>query len=143
MTDYEIMSDEKFLNLQKKVQRDIKLDADNVRDKILELPILYTQYMKFYLDQRKILKMIKNDILKIRKKRYHHYKFDGDFALANATEINLYVDGDDDMWKITDKCDKQEAIVDYCKDVVSQISKMSYLIKSYVELEKLRHGIVN
>jgi len=143
MNDYVILTDEKFLNLQKRVQRDLELTADNVRTKILELPIMYTRYMKLYLDQRKILKEIKNDMLKMRKKRYHHYKFDGDFALGNTTEINLYVDGDDKIWELTIVLDKQEAVVEYCKETVSQISKMSYLIKSYVELEKLRHGITN
>ena len=142
MCKIEIYTDEKFIILQKRIKKDLTLTPDNVSSKILELPVIFTQYKKLYIDQRKILKNINIAIRKTRVKRYHFYKFDNDFRLDNATEINMYVDGDDEMCELYVLLDKQESIVDYLKETVSQITKMSYLIRSYVDLEKLRHGDV-
>ena len=136
----EIYSDEKFLALQKRIIADVLLTRDNVQQKILELPILYTKYKKLYLEQRQLLKNINIDIKKTKAKRYHFYKFDNDFRLDTATEINLYVEGDDEMCQMYILQDKQEGIVEYIKDALSQIDKMSYQIRSYVDLEKLRNG---
>jgi hypothetical protein len=143
MCKIEIYSDDKFITLQKRVILDLKLTQDNVKLKILELPILFTKYKKLYLEQREILKNINIDIKKTRAKKYHHYKFDGDFRLDTATEINIYVDGDNEMCHLNVLLDKQEGIVEFLNDTISQISKMSYLIRSYVDLEKLRNGDIS
>lgn len=143
MCKIEIYSDEKFIALQKRALVDMKLTQDNVKDKILELPILFTKYKKLYLDQRGILKNINIEIKKTRAKKYHHYKFDGDFRLDTATEINIYVDGNDEMCYLNVLLDKQELIVEFLSDTVSNISKMSYLIRSYVDLEKMRNGDIS
>ena len=140
MCKFKVYSDEKFITLQKRVLLDLKLTEDNIKQKILELPIFFTKYKKLYLDQREILKNINIDIKKTRAKKYHFYKFDGDFKLDTATEINIYVDGDDEICQLNVMLDKQEGIVEFLNDTLSQISKMSYLIRSYVDLEKLRNG---
>lgn len=144
MSKIEILSDEKFLKLQKQVNKDLKLDRDNVQDKILELPRMYTRYRKLYFDQRKILNNIDREIKKTKKRRYHYYKFGKDFeySLDNNTERMIYVDGDDEMCELYMLYDTQEAIVEYLNDTINQITKMSYLIRSYVDLEKLRNGVL-
>jgi len=144
MCKVEVYSDSKFLNLQKQVMKDLKLTRDNVQDKILEMPIIYTKYRKLYYDQRKILKNINSDIKKTTKRRYHYYKFGKDFeySLDNNTERMIYVDGDDELCDLHMLYDRQEAIVEFLKDTITQITKMSYLIRSYVDLEKLRNGIM-
>lgn len=144
MCKVEVYSDKKFLTLQKQVMKDLKLTRDNVQDKILEMPIIYTRYRKLYYDQRKLLKNINSDIKKTKKNRYHYYKFGKDFeySLDNNTERMIYVDGDDEMCDLYMLHDRQEAIVEFLKDTISQITKMSYLIRSYVDLEKMRNGLM-
>ena len=140
----EIYSDSKFLSLQKQVMKDLKLTRDNVNDKLLEMAVIYTKYRKLYYDQKTVLKNIDLEIKKTKKKRYHYYKFgeDFEFRLDNATERMIYVDGDEELCDLYLLYDKQESIVDFLKDTMSQINKMSYLIRSYVDLEKMRNGIL-
>ena len=139
----EMLSDKDFSNLQKKVYKDLELTPDNVQQKILDLPKLYTVYRKKYFDQRRLLKNINNDIKRTRKKRYHYYKFDNEdrgYIVDTYNERMLYVDGDDQVCDLMYMLDKQEAVVEFLKSVISQIDKMSYTIRSYVDLEKLRNG---
>jgi len=143
MCKIEIYSDEKFIALQKKVLSDLKMTPDNIQQKILELPILYTKYKKLYLDQRKLLKNIHMDMKKLRAKRFHYYKYDTDYRRDTMSEINLYVDGDEEICTLNVSIDTQEAIVEFLSDTISQITKNSYLIRSYVDLEKLRNGIMS
>ena len=136
-------SDKEFDDLQKKVYKDLQLTPDNVNQKILDLPKLYTVYRKKYFDQRRLLKNINNDIKRTRKKRYHYYKFDNEdrgYIVDTYNERMLYVDGDDQVCDLMYMYDKQEAVVEFLKSVISQIDKMSYTIRSYVDLEKLRNG---
>jgi len=120
------------------------LTRDNVNDKLLEMAVIYTKYRKLYYDQKTVLKNIDLEIKKTKKKRYHYYKFgeDFEFRLDNATERMIYVDGDEELCDLYLLYDKQESIVDFLKDTMSQINKMSYLIRSYVDLEKMRNGIL-
>lgn len=133
-------TEKEFTALQKQVHIDLELTADNVQEKILKMPILYTKYRKKYFDQRRLLKNINSDMKRTEKKRYHYYKFDYDHRLDNKAERDIYVSGDEEMVELSLMYDEQIDIVEYLKDVISQINKMSYSIRSYIDLEKLKNG---
>ena len=143
MSKFEIYSDDKIILLKKRIDKDIELTEDNIKQKILELPVLFTKYKKLHLDQEEILNNINTEISKTRKKLYHHYKFDYDFKLDSASEIKNYVDGDNEMCNLNFLYDKQNKIVKLLDATVSNITKLSYLIRSYVDLEKLRNGVMS
>jgi len=142
MKAIQVLSDEKFLKLQKQLYSDITITPDNVNEKIIELPKIYAKYQNLYVGQRRILKNINISIQQTKKRLYHKYKFQSDFSLDNATERMLYVEGDDEMCDLYMLKDKQDVIVDYLKENLVEISKMSYLIRSYVDLEKMRNGVM-
>lgn len=131
---------EEFTKLQKQVHKDLELTPDNVQEKLLKMPVLYTKYRKKYFDQRRLLKNINSDIKRTKKKRYHYYKFDYDHRLDNNSERELYVSGDEEMIELSLMYDEQLDVVNYLKDVISQITNMSYNIRSYIDLEKLKNG---
>ena len=133
-------TEKEFTALQKQVHIDLELTADNVQEKILKMPILYTKYRKKYFDQRRLLKNINSDMKRTEKKRYHYYKFDYDHRLDNKAERDIYVSGDEEMVELSLMFDEQTDIVEYLKDVINQINKMSYSIRSYIDLEKLKNG---
>lgn len=135
-------TDEQILILQKKINTDLLLTVDNIKLKILELPIIFNKYKKIFMTQKKLLQEINVAIKKKKKVKYHYYKFNYDFQLNSASEINMYVEGDDELCELYVLYDKQENIVNLLSDTLTQITKMSFLIKSYVDLEKLRVGII-
>jgi len=140
MAKFKMYTEKEFTALQKQVHIDLELTADNVQEKILKMPILYTKYRKKYFDQRRLLKNINSDMKRTEKKRYHYYKFDYDHRLDNKAERDIYVSGDEEMVELSLMFDEQTDIVEYLKDVINQINKMSYSIRSYIDLEKLKNG---
>ena len=143
MSKFEYYSDEKYENLQKRIALDVRLTQDNVKSKVLELPILYTKYKKLFIDQSTILENMNIELQKVKAKRYHYYKFDGDFRLDSATEINMYVNGDDEVCNYNLMIKKQTRVVESLKGALETITKMSYLIKAHIDLEKLRNGEIS
>lgn len=143
MSNIEIYSEDKVLLLTKRINSDLKLTEDNIKQKILELPILFTKYKKLHLDQEKILNNIVLEIKSTKKRMYHYYKFDGDYRLDTVGEINNYVEGCDEMCALNRLYDDQFKIVKLLESTVTNISKMSYLIRAYVDLEKLRNGVMS
>jgi len=138
-----IYTEEKFKALQKKANDDLTLTPDNIQKKNLDIPVLHSKYLSLYLSQRKILKQIEGDINREKRKKFNQYKFNHDVSLNNITEINLHIDGDEEMIELCRLYHNQEGVVEFLKNTVSQFSKMGFAIKSHIEFEKLRNGIIN
>lgn len=141
--EYKIaMSEEDFIKLQARTEKDTTIDADNVEEKVLALSKLYTRYNRRFHGQLKILKNINTKKVKLYKKLYHHYKFDGDFRLDTKKEVEVYVYGDDEYGELRLEYDQQTRVVDFLEKTLGNIQRASFTIRDYIELQKFKKGIV-
>ena len=138
----DIIDEKRFSYLQKKVEEDLLLTPDNLQQKILDIPKIYVRYHKLYASQSILLKNIETEIKKTKSELYHKYKFKSDFAIDTMSERMMYVEGDTVMCDLNILYNEQESVVEFLKNTISEISKLSFLIKSYVDLEKLRNGVM-
>ncbi len=139
---YKLMEDTQFKSLQAKVNKDLTITPDNVMQKSLDLSKLYTEYSRRYYTQVSILKNINIEKVKLYKKLYHHYKFDGDFRLDTKKEIEVYVLGDDLYCELRRDYEKQTIIVEFLEKTLSNIQRASFTIRDYIELQKFKKGVV-
>ena len=138
---FNMLSDEEFEKLQKRVTRDLTLTKDNVMAKSIELPKLYTLYNRLYNRELNVLRNIGNQKHRLYKKLYHKYKFEGDFRLDTKNEIEVYVLGDDDYSDLRIAYDTQSIIVDFLEKTLKSIQRTSFNIRDYIELQKFKKGI--
>lgn len=129
--------------LKKKIDEDFDFTPTNVQNKILELPKLYSKYKALYLKQRKILKNINTAIKTTREKLLKYIKFgDYEYHLERASDIEDAIQAQPEMQELMDAKDDQEAIVEWLKEVYTNTTKMSYQLRNYIELMKLRNGVI-
>jgi len=139
---YVIMEDDKFRALQAKVNKDLTITQDNVMQKSLDLSKLYTEYSRRYYTQVGILKNINIEKVKLYKKLYHYYKFDGDFRLDTKKEVEIYVLADTEYCQLRLDWDKQSIIVEFLEKTLANIQRASFTIRDYIELQKFKKGVV-
>lgn len=138
-----VLDEQGLQDLYQMVYNDTKLTDDNMMDKSMELPRYATKYTIMLTEQEKILKGMKIDLDKIIQERHHYYRFgDYEFRLDTKSEIATYIDGDDKVITHKKMISFQEAVVDYLKATVSNISKTGFFIKSYIDLYKMKNGMI-
>jgi hypothetical protein len=136
------MNNETFLKIQNDFDNDIIITPDNVMNKILMIPKLYSKYLNLYIREKRLLKIINTDVDKLFKKIYHDYKFNKNFVTGTIKEIEKYVSGDDDYIKIKLKFDKQSVYVEYLEKMLQVLNGLGYQINNYVDLLKIKNGII-
>ena len=135
------MKNEDFEELKKKVEEDLEITEDNVQQKSLKLANLYSHYLKTYIQELKILKFRLTEKNKIYQQKYHHYKFEYQYELGAAKEIETYVNGDDEIHKINLSIQQQEIIVKFLELTLENINNTGYRIKNYIDITKLKLGL--
>lgn len=135
-----ITSDE-VKKIQNEIDEAMNITPENIMDKSIKIPQLYSKFLKHYIFQKRKLNDINTNKARLYSQLYHHYKYDYDYKLDTKKEIETYVLGDEQYVKKQNEYDKQEDVVEYFKDILSIINKMSFNIGHYVELLKIKNGM--
>ncbi len=141
LVKFDMLTDKQIISFKNNINKDLIIPKDQVQDKLLQLPIICSKYNRIYTSQQGILKNINTYMTGVKRRRLHYYKYDSDFIVDNATQLLIYVDGDEEMCEVNIIKDRQETLVNFIKLTLNDLSKVSYLIRSYVDLEKLRNGV--
>jgi len=134
------MTLEQLEKLKVKVNNDLQLTDANVLDKSLNLPILYQKYLDVFISQMRVFKNLERDKQNMYSKKYHHYKFEGDFQLDSKGEIETYINGDDDYDELLRKYNVQALVIEYLENVLDNIKKLTFTIKNYVTFKMFLSG---
>ena len=130
-----------FEALKAKVDEDLEINENNIQQKSLKLANIYNYYLKLYIQEFGILKYKTTEKNKKYQQKYHYYKFENQYQLSSAKEIEIYVNGDEEIHKINLTIQAQETIVKYLEQVLTNINNTGYRIKSYIDIEKIKHGL--
>jgi hypothetical protein len=109
------MKIEDFQKLKDFIEKEMKIDKNNILEKTIQISNLYPNLLKIYSKERRNLKNL--DLLKdkLYGELYHHYKFKFDFSLDSKSEIDTYVKSDDKYYQICLEYNQQEIQVDFRK----------------------------
>jgi len=137
------MNKETFKKLKDFSKENLELTPENVMEKSLKFNNLYIHYHNLYVKEKKLLKDINNNMKKVYSDLYHYYKFGAfDFKLDNKHEIETYIFGNDKYYDLKVKYDEQVIYVDYLLSTMEQIQKTSFQIGHYIDLLKIKNGLV-
>jgi len=135
------VSPEEIKQIRDEIDEAMEITPDNIMEKSIQIPQLCSKFLKHYVYQKRKLNNINTSKARLYSQLYHHYKYDYDYKLDTKKEIEIYVLGDEKHVKMQEDFDKQEDVVEYFKDILSVINKMSFNIGHYVELLKIKNGM--
>jgi len=132
--------------LQTQLAVELEVNEDNVMEKSLKYSSIYHKYTTMYFNSIKELGSLKVERDKIYGELYHTFKTgknpicDG-YDISTKGEIDIYVRTDPKFCTIQKSYSTQESLVKFLEMALDNINKMSFNIKNFVEIRKLRMGI--
>lgn len=134
------MDNEKFVEIRKKINEELKITDSNVMSKSLGISKLYYRYLQHY-----IIAFRKHRKLLLEKDRcygrlFKYFRYESQYKLDKKSEIDPLINDNNEYYVLCDKCIDSEFKLKFFEKVLSDIDKMSFNIKNYIEIKKFMEG---
>ena len=132
-------------------EKDSNVDATEPGKEILRIPLLHNKYNK-YLSLHNLAGKragLEYDKFKKLKWMYYNGKLDQDeldklgwepFRFTLKSDIQVYLDGDDDLVKIKRKKAYHEGAAKFCEYVMKELNNRTWQLREYMGWEKFIQG---
>ena len=137
--------------LQNEVDKDLKINDTELDLESLKTPQLHNQYMKHLTKFKLMLSRSESEynILKRNKWEYYTGKSDASVYAEKPfdlkilrTDIDKYLEADDELQKAKQKIDYLSTTVDFLDRTVRQISNRTFTIKNAIDWRKFTSGAI-
>ena len=138
-------------DIMKQWEKDSDVDSTEPGKEIIRIPLLHNKYNKYLslhnLSAKKAA--IEYDRIKKLKWMYFTGKLDQEeldklgwepFRFTLKSDINVYLDGDDDLNKLKRKKSYHEESAKFCENVMKELQSRTYQLKAYMDWERFIQG---
>lgn len=139
----------KHSDIEELWREDSKIDPDNLHQESIKIPQLHGKYHEI-LNNIFILKKQKEiEYKKLYKEKWLYFSGKADPEIYNSkpfphkimkTDVNFYIDADDDIVKVKNMLDYYNYLLKYVEDIIKQIHNRSFQIKDSIEWHKFIAG---
>jgi len=134
------MAIHKLDDIIKRAERDLYIDPEKLDAAAIKTPMLYHVYLGIFTDVRLVFEKNELEYKKLYSDKYYYYRNDYEIIPKNASEINILIDGDDDIVAKSKKLIYYRETMEYVEKVMKMIEQRSYLIKNAVDWRKFQSG---
>jgi len=138
-------------NLISQWEKDSVIDQTEPGKEIVRIPLLHNQFNKYMALHNLATKraILEYDRVKKLKWLYYSGKLDQDdldklgwepFRFTLKSDINVYIDGDDDLIKLKTKKAYHEEAANFCVNVMKELNNRTWQLKEFIGWEKFIQG---
>jgi len=140
-------------DLYEMVQQDLDIDKTELDTESLKTPQLHNKYLILHSQEKLKLEQLFSEKKIKRKNKWLYYtgkmseeqlRFHGwepfDLTILK-TDVDRFIDADDDMIKLSAKITLQQEVVDYLESVVKLISNRQWNIRAALDWIKFTQGV--
>ena len=137
--------------LQLEADKDLKINDTELDLESLKTPQLHNKYMKHYTKFRLLLTRTEDELKTIKRDKWEYYTGKADPAVYQAkpfnfkilkTDIDKYLEADEDIQKLTQKVAYLNTIVDFLDRTLRVIVNRTYTIKNAIEWRRFQSGAI-
>jgi len=138
--------------IRKLVAEDMPIDDTELDIESMFIPQLHNKYLNIYLDEKLVLKKLNSDYYRLKKTKWEYYtgKLDQEqldefgwepfqFKILKQ-DIDLYMDSDEDLQKLTDRVAYQKEKINYLDSILKGINNRQWNIRNAIEWRKFING---
>jgi hypothetical protein len=131
-----------FKELQNQIEEDLTLEPQNLESKLYTIPVLHSKYLRRYNEAKKKHDRLMLEMDKLYRTKWHLYSTQGynGHTLDTQKKIIIYVEGDSEILNKRVELNKAKRMVEYMRETVDKVSKMSFDIKNLIECIKWING---
>tara|TARA_B100001778_G_C18219646_1_gene463857 strand:+ start:175 stop:603 length:429 start_codon:yes stop_codon:yes gene_type:complete len=137
--------------LQEQVDKDLKINDTELDLESLKTPQLHNKYMKHYTKFKLMLTKAETDYSQLKRIKWEYYTGKADASVyaekpfdlkVLRTDVDKYIESDDELIKAKQKCEYLNACVDYLDKTIRQISNRGFAIKNAIDWRKFTSGAI-
>ena len=137
--------------LQEQVDKDLKINDTELDLESLKTPQLHNKYMKHYTKFELMLTKAETDYSQLKRIKWEYYTGKADASVyaekpfdlkVLRTDVDKYIESDDELIKAKQKCEYLNACVDYLEKTIRQISNRGFAIKNAIDWRKFTSGAI-
>tara|TARA_R100001082_G_scaffold110804_1_gene91846 strand:+ start:930 stop:1364 length:435 start_codon:yes stop_codon:yes gene_type:complete len=142
----------RFDEIKKMIEEDIVMDSTELDKEALKTPQLHGKYLNILIDEKLKLSKYDSDFKKLKRKKWLYYTGKMSQEELNElgwdpfdlnilkTDIDKFLDSDDDLIVLNDKILFLKEKVNYLETTLKMISNRQWLIREAIDWVKFTHG---
>ena len=137
--------------LQEQVDKDLKINDTELDLESLKTPQLHNKYMKHYTKFKLMLTRAETDYSQVKRQKWEYYTDKADASVyaekpfdlkVLRTDVDKYIESDEEMIKAKQKVEYLQAVVDYLDKTLRQITNRTFTIKNAIDWRKFTSGAI-
>jgi len=137
--------------LQLEADKDLKINDTELDLESLKTPQLHNKYMKHYTKFKLLLTRTEDELRTMKRDKWEYYTGKADPSVYQAkpfdlkimrTDIDKYLEADEDIQKLTQKVAYLITVVDFLDKTIRVIVNRTYTIKNAIEWRRFTSGAV-
>lgn len=137
--------------LQTEADKDLKINDLELDIESLKTPQLHNKYLKHYTKFKLLLTRTEDELKIIRRDKWEYYTGKADPQVYQLkpfnfkilkTDIDKYIEADEDIQKLTQKVIYLNTVVDFLDRTLRIIINRTYIIKNAIEWKRFTSGAI-
>ena len=137
--------------LQEQVDKDLKINESELDLESLKTPQLHNKYLKHYNNFKLLLTRAESDYKILKRVKWEYYTGKASPEVYKQKPFNLkimksdldkYLDSDEDLIKSKQKIEYLETVVNYLDRTLKTISSRDWQIRNSIEWRKFTSGAI-
>ena len=137
--------------LQLEADKDLKINDIELDLESLKTPQLHNKYLKHYTKFKLLLTRTEDELKIIKRDKWEYYTGKADPQVYQLkpfnfkilkTDIDKYIDADEDIQKLTHKVVYLNTVVDFLDRTLRIIVNRTYVIKNAIEWKRFTSGAI-
>ena len=137
--------------LQEQADSDLKINDTELDLESLKTPQLHNKYLKHLTKFKLMLSRAEGDLYNTKRNLWEYYTGKADASVyaekpfdlkVLRTDVDKYIESDDELIKAKQKCEYLNACVDYLDKTIRQISNRGFAIKNAIDWRKFTSGAI-
>ena len=132
--------------------KDSEIDRTEPGKALLDIPKLHSKYLNILSKHRLLSKEAEFKYNKIKKLKWEYYtgKLDDDelqkhgwepFPFVLKSDINTYLDSDEDLNKYIASKILHDEIVDVCQSILKELNSRTFQLRDFIAWERFIQGV--
>ena len=137
--------------LQRLVDKDLKLDDTELDSESARIPLLHNKYLQHFNKFSLLLKKAQQDYNGLVRERWEYYTGKADESVYREkpfdlkvlkSDVHIYIDSDEDIQKADQKVAYLNTVAKYLEQILRSINSRTFLIKNMIEWKKFTSGAI-
>ena len=133
-------------------REDSRINKDRLDEESILGPNLHSKYFDIFLDERMVLKRLKQELKRLGLEKYHFYtqgaskeQIQKGWAVPAKgkimkSDVGRYLEADSDLQNLELRIEHQESKIDFLYSIVDTISKRGFAIKNAIDFIRWQGG---